>query len=91
MNPTEVPLMATNQELNLHQSNNNAEIARVSLLLEQAEAECEKLRNALARCEAERDHYLKAVYASERAKLHVVDVDFAELEKAAAGPVETIE
>jgi hypothetical protein len=32
----------------LHQSNNNAEITRVSLLLEQAQAECEKLRNALA-------------------------------------------
>jgi hypothetical protein len=83
--------MATNQELNKQQSNGNAEIARLSLLAEQAQAECERLRNALARCEAERDHYLKAVYAAERAKLHSFDVDIGELEKAAVGPVETIE
>jgi hypothetical protein len=49
------------------------------------------LRKELARCEQERDHYLKAVYSAERARLHLGDVDFAELEKSAVGPVETVE
>jgi len=89
-----IPMMPTNQELNQthpHESNGNPEIARLSSQLQQAQTECDKLRTALARCEMERDEYLKAIYASERAKIDFVDVDFVELEKAAVGPVETIE
>ena len=76
-----------------HQSNSACEIERLSLQIKELQGECEKLRLRLARTEEERDVYLKAVYAYERAKLaelRVEDVDIAALEKASAGRVEML-
>jgi len=59
--------------------------------LESLRAEIVGMRQALAHAEAERDRYLQAIYADERARLQVEDVDFAELERTSAGPVELME
>jgi hypothetical protein len=75
----------------LHESNGNSEVERLSLLVQQLESECDRLRQALARSEAERNHYLKAIHAYERARIELEDVDIAELERSSAGPVELIE
>jgi hypothetical protein len=81
-------------ELPKHESNGVPEIERLSLQVKLLQGECEKLRLKLARTEEERDVYLKAVYAYERAKLadfRIEHVDIAELEQASAGPVEMLE
>jgi hypothetical protein len=76
-----------------HQFNGISETERLELLVKQLQTECESLRQALARSEMERNLYLKAVYAHERerALLEFPDVDFDELKKASAGPVELLE
>ena len=78
-------------EAPLQGSNGDPDMERLAAQVKQLQTECEKLRQSLARTEAERDHYLKAIYAYERAKLEFEDIDIAELEKASAGPVELIE
>jgi hypothetical protein len=77
----------------LHQTNGNSEIERLSSLVQRLQSECDELKKALARSEAERILYLKAVYAYERGKIRLTDadVDFVELQKASAGPVEMME
>ena len=75
-----------------HQANGNPEIERLSALVQKLQAECEELKKALARSEADRILYLNAVYAHERAKIQLTeaDVDFDELQRTSAGPVELI-
>jgi hypothetical protein len=83
-----------NRQPSTHQSNSACEIERLSMQVKQLQGECEKLRLSLARTEDERDVYLKAVYAYERAKLaelRAEGVDIAALEKASAGTVEMLE
>jgi hypothetical protein len=41
--------------------NGNLEMERLSALVKQLQADCDELRQALARSEAERNHYLKAI------------------------------
>jgi hypothetical protein len=67
------------------------ELARLATLVRQQRDECERLRQALAKAEAQRDLYLKAVYEHLRGTFHFEDVDIPGLEAISAGPVETIE
>lgn len=55
------------------------------------EEECEKLRQSLAQVAAERDLYLKALYAYGRSTLHFENVDIPELERMTSGPVLRLE
>ena len=75
-----------------HQANGNPEIDRLSTLVQKLQTECDELKKALARSQADRIVYLNAVYAHERAKFQLTeaDVDFDELKKTSAGPVELI-
>jgi len=82
MNPVEV-----NQD-QPRQANGEPEAER---LVKGLQEECERLRQALAKAEAERDLYLKAVYEHARSTLHFEDVDIASLTKDSAGPVLAIE
>jgi hypothetical protein len=72
-------------------SDGNAETARLATVVQELQAECAKLRQALAKTEAERNLYLKAIYANARATREFEDVDIASLEAMSAGPVEMIE
>lgn len=76
-----------------HEANGNTEIERLNSLVQKLQAECGELKKALARSEADRNIYLKAVYAYERAKHPITeaDADFDELKRTSAGPVELIE
>ena len=70
--------MTTNHELGKapsQVSNANPETDRLANLVKGLEEECAKLRQALAQLEAERNLYLKAVYANSHATLHFEDVD----------------
>jgi hypothetical protein len=58
--------------------------------VEQLQEECKKLRAALAQAEAERNLYLKALYANTRGTLHFEDVDIPDLEAASGGPLEIL-
>ena len=59
--------------------------------LQELQNECNRLREALAKAEAERDWYRKAIYENARAAREFEDVDIPSLEKMSAGPVEMIE
>ena len=77
-----------------HKSSSALETERLELEVKRLQGECDNLRRSLARTEEERDAYLKAVYAYERAKLadlRVEDVDIHALEKSSAGTVEMLE
>jgi predicted nucleic acid-binding Zn-ribbon protein len=86
--------MANTHEIGQTQSqgaNGSAEIARLSTRVQELQDECEKLRQALAKLQAERDRYLKALYAGARATREFEDVDIASLQAMTSGPVEMIE
>jgi len=72
-------------------SESNGEAQRLAALVNDLQVEIATLRQSLAKVEAERDLYLKAVYSNARGTLHFEDVDIAELEKSSAGPLQTLE
>jgi hypothetical protein len=74
-----------------HESNGAYEIERLSLQVKQLQGECENLHRSLTRSEEERNHYLKAIYAYEKAKLDFDELRKAESEDVSAGPVELME
>ena len=53
-------------------------------------AECERLREELAKTIEERDMFRTAFYETERKKREFEDVDFEELKKGSAGPFERV-
>ena len=65
--------------------------AELATAVQKLQEECQTLRQELARAEAERNLYLKALYAGARETCPVEDVDIPELERNSAGPVETLE
>jgi hypothetical protein len=67
------------------------DVAELATVLRNLQEECQALRQSLARVEAERNLYLKALYAQARETLPFKDVDIPELEKMSAGPVEILE
>jgi hypothetical protein len=73
------------------QANGTSETERLSMLVKQLQAECESLRQGLARSESERKLYLKAIHDYERAQLKDMDLDYDDLVKMSAGPVELVE
>ena len=66
------------------------EVERLATLVHRMRSECESLRRSLAKAEAERDLYLKAIYEHERDNREFENVTIAELEEISAGPVEMI-
>jgi hypothetical protein len=74
-----------------HQSNGSAESERLATLVRELQDECERLRQALAKVETERDWYRKAISENARAAREFEDVDIPTLEAISAGPVEMIE
>jgi hypothetical protein len=72
-------------------ANPNAETERLAALVQELQEECDKLRQALAQAQSERDGYRKAIYEHARAAREFVDVDIDSLKAVSAGPVETID
>lgn len=86
--------MANVRELDRSQSRERElgkEVERLATLVSELQEENAKLRQALAKAEAERQLYLKAVYENARATLHFEDVDISDVERMSAGPLEIIE
>lgn len=86
--------MANASELGQPQTqgvNGNTEVERLATLVQQLQDECAKLRQALAKTEAERHLYRQAFYANARATREFQDVDIPSLEAISAGPVEMME
>lgn len=73
-----------------HDANGKHEVQRLAVRVEQLETECELLRQVLARTEAERDHYLKALYAAERRKINLDELRKFTENPISAGPVEML-
>jgi transcription elongation GreA/GreB family factor len=69
----------------------NGEAQRLAALVKELQQEVANLRQSLAKAEADRDLYLKAVYANARETLHFENVNIAELEKSSAGPVQALD
>lgn len=67
---------------------NGARSAEHASQIKLLQDECDRLRDALARTESERDLYRKALYEQMRGSFQFQDVTIAELEKMSAGPVE---
>ncbi len=69
------------------------EAERLTALVRKLRTECERLRQALAKAESERDLYLKVVYEKMRKDLatEFENVTFEELQATSAGPVEMFE
>jgi hypothetical protein len=66
----------------------HAEVERLSNLVKSLQEECEKLRQALQKMEAERN---QALCANARAAREFVNVDIPSLAAISGGPVEMIE
>ena len=62
--------------------------SELAALARRLQDECDRLKQALAKTEAERDLYRKAAIEQARATLHFEDVTIPDLEKISAGPVE---
>lgn len=73
-----------------HAVNGNAEVERLSALVQQLQAECARLRQALEESEAERELFRQGYYEKLRAEREFVDVDIASLTAMSAGPVEKL-
>ena len=69
----------------------NAETERLRMLVQSLQDECARLRQDLAKTEAERDQYLKGLYENARKIREFEDVDIPSLEAMSGGPVEMIE
>jgi predicted RNase H-like nuclease (RuvC/YqgF family) len=65
----------------------NAEVERLTTLVQQLQDECVQLRQALAEAEAERQLFRQAYYDKLRAEREFEDVDIASLTAMSAGPV----
>jgi hypothetical protein len=74
-----------------HQSNGGTEYERLATLVRELQDECNRLRQALAKMETERDLYRKAMFENARTAREFQDVDIATLEAMSAGPVDRIE
>jgi hypothetical protein len=74
-----------------HEFDGQSKVERLENAVRRLQDECAKLRESLAKAEAERNLYLKALYANARATLEFKDVDIPDLEKISAGPVEMLE
>lgn len=73
-----------------HAVNGNAEVERLTTLVQQLQDECVRLRQALEDAEAERQLYRQAYYDRLRAEREFEDVDIASLKAMSAGPVEKL-
>ncbi len=74
-----------------HQANGSPGTERLGALVRELQEECNRLRQALAQMEKERNAYLKAIYEDARAAREFEDVDIPSLDAMSAGPVEMIE
>ncbi|MCI0739065.1 MAG: hypothetical protein L0Y72_08475 [Gemmataceae bacterium] len=80
-----------NGQAKIEEASTKAENALLAAQVQQLQSECDQLRRALAKCEEERNLYLKAVYEHHRANREFEDVDIPSLEAISAGPVELID
>jgi len=73
-----------------HAVNRNAEVERLTTLVQQLQDECVQLRQALAEAETERQLFRQAYYDRLRSEREFEDVDIASLTAMSAGPVERL-
>ncbi|MBI1830229.1 MAG: hypothetical protein HYR84_02115 [Planctomycetes bacterium] len=73
-----------------HTANGDAEIQRLESVVRDLQGECEKLREALATAQAERDSYRQLFLQEARERREFEDLDIPTLESMSAGPVEEL-
>jgi hypothetical protein len=68
----------------------DAEVQRLEARVGDLKAEGGKLREALAKAESEREAYRQLFLAEARERREFADVDYDDMERMSAGPVEKI-
>jgi molecular chaperone GrpE (heat shock protein) len=71
-------------------TNGDAELQRLEALVANLRAECDNLREALAKVESERESYRQLFLTEARERREFANVDYDDLIRTSAGPVEKL-
>jgi hypothetical protein len=82
--------VAENSQTPVQSANGISETVQLQAQITKLEAECRRLKQALAAAELERDRYRCAFLDQARAAREFEDLDVPTLERMSAGPVEKL-
>jgi predicted RNase H-like nuclease (RuvC/YqgF family) len=71
-------------------SNSDEQIQSLERMVRELQAECGKLREALAKAESERETYRQLFLQEARERREFEDLDIPRLERMSSGPVEKL-